>query len=139
MIAVTVRYFGGNDRLIARPPCSPGSTMPLTQDFNQHEARTESGITSMPGVDFQYLPSDPGQIAKVQNACAQAGFFVLENALESDSSIHRTIQQMHRFFSLPDNDAIKQAVAIHNVDGKHGWMPMFGEPAYQPGTIAHME
>tara|TARA_B110000116_G_C16790541_1_gene563464 strand:+ start:532 stop:1632 length:1101 start_codon:yes stop_codon:yes gene_type:complete len=139
MVAITVRYFDGDDKLIARHPGFPDSTMPLTRDLNQYEAVTESGVISMPCVDFQHLPTDPDKIAKVRNACAQAGFFVLENAFESDSSIHRTIEQMHRFFSLPDNDAVKQAVAIHNIDGKHGWTPMFGEPAYQPGTIAHME
>jgi isopenicillin N synthase-like dioxygenase len=46
---------------------------------------------------------------------------------------------MRRFFALSDDDPGKQAINVTNKENTNGWMPMFQEPAYQPGTLAHVE
>jgi len=139
MVAFASRYSGRDDKLSDRHPGYPGPTMPLTRDLNQNEALIESGTVSMPCIDFKHARSDADYITGVREACVQTGFFILENALEQTSAINRTFEQIHRFFSLPDDDARKQAVCVDNIEGAHGWKPIFGEPAYQPGTIAHVE
>jgi isopenicillin N synthase-like dioxygenase len=78
-------------------------------------------------------------VNRVRNACLGTGFFYLDNAFAGASVAANALQQMQRFFSLPDDDPRKIAVDNRRKQGSYGWMPMFGEPAYQPGTRAHVE
>jgi len=113
--------------------------MPSTRDLNQADKLTNTDAGSIPRIDLKRLPNDIEEIVKLKDACFRTGFFVLENARELTLSTNRTYDQMQNFFSLPDEHKIKQAVSIRNTKTKHGWEPIFSEPAYQPGTVAHME
>lgn len=76
---------------------------------------------------------------RVRRACSDSGFFYLDRAFSGESEAARAFTQMRRFFSLADDDPRKAAVDNRRKPGSYGWMPMFGEPAYQPGTRAHVE
>jgi isopenicillin N synthase-like dioxygenase len=78
-------------------------------------------------------------VDRVRKACLGTGFFYVDNAFAGDPVAANALAQMQRFFSLPDNDPRKIAVDNRRKQGSYGWMPMFGEPAYQPGTRAHVE
>jgi len=53
--------------------------------------------------------------------------------------IRETLEAAKGFFRIPDHDPRKQAVHNRHAGDMKGWGPMFGEPAYQPGTVAHVE
>lgn len=78
-------------------------------------------------------------VDRVRKACLGTGFFYVDNAFADDPVVANALAQMQRFFSLPDDDPRKIAVDNRRKRGSYGWMPMFGEPAYQPGTRAHVE
>ncbi len=78
-------------------------------------------------------------VDRVRQACLHTGFFDVDNVFAGDSTLTNALAQMQRFFSLPDDDPRKIAVDNRRKQGSYGWMPMFGEPAYQPGTRAHVE
>jgi isopenicillin N synthase-like dioxygenase len=46
---------------------------------------------------------------------------------------------MEHFFSLDDKHPIKENINVTGRENTYGWMPMFQEPAYEAGTIAHVE
>jgi isopenicillin N synthase-like dioxygenase len=78
-------------------------------------------------------------VDRVRKACSATGFFYLDHAFTGHPVVANALAQMQRFFSLPDDDPRKIAVDNRRKRGSYGWMPMFGEPAYQPGTRAHVE
>ena len=78
-------------------------------------------------------------VDRARKACLGTGFFYVDNAFAGDPVVANALAQMQRFFSLPDDDLRKIAVDNRHKQGSYGWMPMFGEPAYQPGTRAHVE
>jgi len=98
---------------------------------------------SLPSIDAKLLmggQAERTQAAKeIRRACLETGFFCLDNYLTQSPTHRDLLQQMQLFFDLPDNDARKSAIDVSGQDHTHGWMPMFQEPAYQPGTIAHLE
>jgi len=61
--------------------------------------------------------------------CPQPGRTVTDNAL----------RQAARLFTLSDDDPRKQAINSDRLGGGNGWTPLYREPAYTPGTVAHME
>lgn len=78
-------------------------------------------------------------ITQIRVACLETGFFYLDHVFDQSTVIRDLLSQMENFFALPGDDPRKQAVNNQNKPGTYGWMPIFGEPAYQPGTIAHLE
>jgi isopenicillin N synthase-like dioxygenase len=78
-------------------------------------------------------------IAQIRKACRETGFFYIHNTCISDDLIGATLEQMQRFFSLDDSDPAKRCALNKLSAGGTGWGPMFEEPAYQPGTVAHLE
>lgn len=118
--------------------------MPSTRELNQSDPL----IGLAPGPE---LCIDARQLAhgdsvrrgilvdRVRKACLGTGFFYLDNVFAGNSVSANALAQMQRFFSLPDDDPRKIAVDNRRKEGSYGWMPLFGEPAYQPGTRAHVE
>lgn len=81
---------------------------------------------------------DPRLQDRLQRALSGQAFLALEHVFEP--SLRRALADCRReFFELPDDDARKQAICVTGRAIKHGWMPLFGEPSYQPGTVAHVE
>jgi isopenicillin N synthase-like dioxygenase len=78
-------------------------------------------------------------IRQVEKACLETGFFYLGDACNGSDIAEIALAQMQRFFALDDSDPRKIAVDNRKKDGTYGWMPLYGEPAYQPGTVAHVE
>ena len=76
---------------------------------------------------------------QIRKACLDTGFFCVDNLLARSDAHRKLLAQMRHFFNLPDTDACKQAIVVTGQANTYGWMPMFQEPAYQPGTIAHLE
>jgi isopenicillin N synthase-like dioxygenase len=118
--------------------------MPSTRDLNQSDPL----LGHAPGRELcidarQLLRHDPVQreklVSQVRRACLDTGFFYVSNAFADNPAFSNVLLQMQRFFSLPDSDPRKIAVDNRRKEGSYGWMPMFGEPAYQPGTRAHVE
>jgi len=113
--------------------------MPLTRDLHQSEPICTSAVRSPAGVDFRHLPHDSSAIGSIRDACLNNGYFILRHAIDDADVITNTLGQMQSFFSLDDEDSRKKQVLVTTKENKNGWTPMFGEPAYQPGTIAHLE
>ena len=84
-------------------------------------------------------PARSRVIQQIRKACRETGFFYIHNTNISDDLIGATLEQMHRFFSLDDSDPAKRCALNRLCAGGTGWGPMFEEPAYQPGTVAHLE
>ena len=109
----------------------------------QQQAIRGSLGDSLPGIDASLLTgdrSDRTQAARqIRKACLETGFFCIDNFLAQSAAHQELLLQMQRFFDIPDNDVRKMAIDVSEQEHSHGWMPMFGEPAYQPGTIAHLE
>lgn len=78
-------------------------------------------------------------VEKIRSACLETGFFYIHNTCVDDSVIDKTLAAMRTFFDLPDDSPIKQSIHDRHVNGLKGWTPLFGEPAYQKDTIAHLE
>ena len=118
--------------------------MPLTIDLRQSDPIVGSIGDAVPCIDARKLDAaDPAAreqvISTIRRACAETGFFYLQHAFADAATYRNVQQQMQRFFALPDSDARKQAVKARQNSGDFGWTPMFGEPSYQPGTVAHVE
>ena len=77
-------------------------------------------------------------IDAVRRRCRETGFFSVCNT-GVDALMDAALVQSRRFFALSDESPIKRAAHNRLSPGGVGWGPMFGEPAYQPGTVAHME
>lgn len=116
--------------------------MPLTSDLNQNDNVSGTVSERTLTVDARAL-SDTGRrgsaIAGIRQHCLETGFFYLENAFDVPAVVDRLLGQMQRFFSLDDQHPVKQGASNAGKAGNYGWMPKFEEPAYQPGTIAHVE
>ncbi len=118
--------------------------MPSTRDLNQSDPLVGRAPGRKLYIDArQLLHGDPVQrgelVDQVRRACLDTGFFYIGNAFAGNPALSAALSQMQRFFSLPDTDPRKIAVDNRRKEGSYGWMPMFGEPAYQPGTRAHVE
>ena len=111
-----------------------------TQSLKQSDRIVGRVAADVPCLDAQQvLRAGPEEraalVADIRNACRHYGFFYLSNW--ADAIGYGVLTQMQDFFERPDDDPVKQAVARNN--SELGWRPQFSEPAYQPGTRAHME
>ena len=116
-----------------------GSTRQLRQSDPVRGSLTEA----IPGVDGAALAEGSATraqaIDRLREACLSTGFFCLDNLLGRSPAYADVLQQMQHFFALPSGDAHKQAINVAAEENTHGWMPLYHEPAYQPGTVAHVE
>ena len=97
-----------------------------------------------PKIDLNQLRKDSPDykktIQEIKQAALNPGFFCLENISEEQTDLfENTKKQMDAFFSLGSDDPIKLDIDTTNSDNSYGWMPMFQEPAYEAGTLAHLE
>jgi isopenicillin N synthase-like dioxygenase len=118
--------------------------VPTTSDLRQKDPIVGTAGDEVCVIDARLLihgTADDRQalVETVRDACTGTGFFYLENVFEESAVLTDVLQQMQLFFGLADNDPRKQAANIENKNGSRGWMPMFGEPSYQPGTVAYLE
>ncbi len=115
----------------------------MSRNFQRQEPIRGSLGESLPGIDADLLMgsrSDRTRAAEqIRQACLDTGFFYIDNLLSRADAHRKLLAQMRHFFGLPDTDACKQAIDVTGKTNTYGWMPMFQEPAYQPGTIAHLE
>lgn len=75
-------------------------------------------------------------MAQVRKACHRNGFFYIDLD-ERTEFLTNAISQARGFFAMDDSDPGKAAIRRDGND--YGWVPMYAEPAYQPGTVAHLE
>jgi len=118
--------------------------VPMTSDLRQKDPIVGTAGDKVRVIDARLLMHGTvgdrkALVETVRDACTRTGFFYLENAFEESTVLTGVLQQMQVFFGLADDDPLKQAVNIENKNGNRGWMPMFGEPSYQPGTVAYLE
>ncbi len=117
--------------------------MPTTLDLKQDEPTCTLADSRVPVIDARKLlhgkMAEAGISAALEQATRDSGFLYLEHVF-GDGTPHRDLdRQMRAFFALKDSDVRKQAICVTGKPVKYGWMPLFGEPAYQPGTVAHVE
>ncbi len=114
-----------------------------TQKLRQAEASRGSLSGAIPGVDVRLLDAATDErraaLACIREACFETGFFCLDNLLPRSDCYRRVLRRMRHFFSLSDDDPRKRAIDVTGQENTNGWMPLFQEPAYQPGTLAHLE
>ncbi|MDX1481292.1 MAG: 2OG-Fe(II) oxygenase family protein [Woeseiaceae bacterium] len=117
--------------------------MPETRTLDQAAPLQRQGAAPVPIVPASALSADaPGwseAVATIRAAIRHPGYFTLSGALGEASSYPAVLAQMRRFFALADDDARKREVRQPADGSANGWTPRFGEPAYQPGTLAHVE
>ncbi|MDH5499592.1 MAG: hypothetical protein OEY72_00660, partial [Gammaproteobacteria bacterium] len=118
--------------------------MPSTGELRQSDPVSGRAPDTTPCIDArELLSADPvvrrNLVEQAGKTCHEFSFFYLTHAFDHSPVAANAFRQMQTFFTLPDNDPRKIAVDNRNKYGSYGWMPMFGEPAYQPGTVAHVE
>lgn len=110
----------------------------------EHPPPTRGSLgESLPGIDANLLLGDRLERTRaaeqIREACIHTGFFCIDNLLTHSTASRKLLAQMEYFFDLPDTDLCKRAIDVTGRANTYGWMPMFQEPAYQPGTVAHLE
>lgn len=75
----------------------------------------------------------------VQDAFRQDGYVCVDGILSRSDAHARLLGAMREFFALPDSDIRKRAIDVTGQPDTRGWMPLYGEPAYEPGTLARVE
>jgi len=113
--------------------------MPQTRDLRQFDSIEDTAFPSIPTVNFEGPLTSDAEIKRLRAACLETGFFTVDNALQPSTAITQALYQMDQFFALHDKDPRKVSVSVRRTGHKNGWTPLFGEPAYQPGTLAHVE
>jgi isopenicillin N synthase-like dioxygenase len=119
-------------------------TMPGTDKLNQKAPARVLERDQIPNLDLAPLFQDDDDaksllIEHIRAACLGTGFFYVHNSCVPDQVIQSTLEVTARFFKLPDDSPVKQCVHNENAGGMKGWGPIFGEPAYQKDTVAHVE
>jgi isopenicillin N synthase-like dioxygenase len=113
--------------------------MPDTSSLNQYDpvvGKVEEMLPIFDAADFteprrHFISND------IRDACHEFGFFYIDLGADRQQAINKTLTEMQRFFSIPDEDPCKQNVK-QGID-ESGWVPRFTEPAYQPGTVSSLE
>lgn len=117
--------------------------MPSTQNLKQADPVVSDGRTSTKAIHIADLASGsaarPATLKAIREAIDASGYLCLKGILGRSAAFPGLDGQMRRFFSLDDGDPVKQAINAAGQENTNGWMPIFGEPAYQPGTLAHLE
>ena len=118
--------------------------------MNNNKAKKSASIKILPenlppSIDVNFLFGDDKDLAKaakaIHKACLETGFFYIRNLNSHLTANNELLATMKKFFSLPDNSPLKQSINTtgRRTNNSYGWMPKFQEPAYQPGTLAHVE
>lgn len=119
------------------------SIVPATADLKQSDPLSESGGDDPPLIELAQLePAHPNRgdaIREIRRALRSPGHFCLTGIVDRSATLPRALAQMQAFYALADDDPVKVAIDVSGKDNTNGWMPCFGEPAYQPGTVAHLE
>lgn len=78
-------------------------------------------------------------VRQIEEACHDPGFLCVHNTCVDDDLIRSALLASRSFFDSPDESGIKQQVHNRFAGQMKGWGPMYGEPAYQKDTVAHLE
>ena len=118
--------------------------MPSTEQLDQRAPSRVLDRESIPNLDLQDLFSEDEAgrsqlVEQIRSACFETGFFYVHNTCVGDGVVEKALAAMRTFFELPDDSPIKLDVHNEHVSGLKGWTPIFGEPAYQKNTVAHVE
>ena len=118
--------------------------MPSTEHLDQKAPSRKLHRAMIPNLDLAPLFGNDVTALdelerQIHSACKNTGFFYVHNSCVDESVIRETLGASRAFFRLPDDSPVKQAVHNRLSGEEKGWGPMFGEPAYQPGTVAHVE
>lgn len=118
--------------------------MPGTEHLDQRAPSRALDRTQLPNLDLAPLFTGDATARdelerRIRDACLETGFFYVHNSCVDEGIIQNAIAAAQAFFRMPDDDPLKQAVHNRHFGKKKGWGPLFGEPAYQPGTVAHVE
>ena len=118
--------------------------MPGTEHLDQRAPSKALDRTQLPNLDLAPLFTGDATARdelerRIRDACLETGFFYVHNSCVDEGVIQNAIAAVQAFFRMPDDDPLKQAVHNRHFGEKKGWGPLFGEPAYQPGTVAHVE
>lgn len=118
--------------------------MPSTEHLDQKAPSRALDTARVPNLDLAPLFADDAAAREdleqqIRHACMQTGFFYVHNSCVDELLINNAIAASQAFFRMSDDGTVKQAVHNRLIDGIKGWGPIFGEPAYQPGTVAHVE
>jgi len=118
--------------------------MPSTEQLDQKAPARVLEPDQIPNLDLAPLFEDDHAartllIEHIRTACLGTGFFYLHNTCVTDQVIQSTLDMMDAFFITPDDNPVKQDVHKQGSGGMKGWGPIFGEPAYQKDTVAHVE
>jgi isopenicillin N synthase-like dioxygenase len=118
--------------------------MPSTEHLDQKAPSRALDSARVPNLDLAPLFADDATARddleqQIHHACMQTGFFYVHNSCVDELLINNTIAASQAFFRMSDDGTVKQTVHNRLFDGMKGWGPIFGEPAYQPGTVAHVE
>ncbi|MBD2000182.1 isopenicillin N synthase family oxygenase [Leptolyngbya sp. FACHB-541] len=106
-----------------------------------HSTHITSENTSFPIIDIAPLFTEDQSsrqhcIDQIKHACLTVGFFGAQGACSQDL-ISRVYRQSAAFHSLSDADK-RPYYSLEKVITR-GWVPLHEEPAYEPGTISHVE
>lgn len=118
--------------------------MPGTEHLDQYAPYRALDRAQIPNLDLAPLFADDLAARdeleqQIRDACLNSGFFYVHNSCVDKRVIKNALAAARAFFQAPDDGPVKQAVHNSLFGEKKGWGPMFGEPAYQPGTVAHVE
>ena len=118
--------------------------MPGTEHLDQYAPSRVLDRAQIPNLDLAPLFADDLAARdeleqQIRDACLNSGFFYVHNSCVDNNVIRDALVAAQAFFQSPDDGPVKQAVHNSLFGEKKGWGPMFGEPAYQPGTLAHVE
>ena len=115
--------------------------MPGTEHLDQYAPSRALDRAQIPNLDL--APLFANDLAtrdeleqQIHDACLNSGFFYVHNSCVDKGVIKNALAAAQAFFQAPDDGPVKQAVHNGLFGEKKGWGPMFGEPAYQPGTVA---
>ena len=118
--------------------------MPSTEHLRQRDAASDLEPGLVPDIDVAALfgnerDARAAVCEAIRSACREPGFFRIHGTCIAQPLLESLLSQMRRFFSLADDDPVKRAVHNRLTPGGNGWGPIGEEPAYQPGTTAHVE
>jgi len=118
--------------------------MPSTEHLDQKAPSRTLERTRTPNLDLSPLFKDDAAArdeleCQIRDACLETGFFYVHNSCVDPHVIQGALETSQAFFQTPDDNPAKQAVHNRFHGEMKGWGPMFGEPAYQPDTVAHLE
>ncbi len=118
--------------------------MPGTRQLDQSAPSVALDRERVPNLDVGALfgggeAERVALVREIRAACHDPGFFCVHNTCVDGRTIERALAAARVFFELPDDGAAKQSVHNRLADGMKGWGPLFSEPAYQAGTVAHVE